>query len=160
MEKNATVFSGKAVSKRGRTVKFKVETVWKGDNYETVYLREELDDGSTCGAYRFDRGTEYLVYSYYGGSVGACTRTHRLDEAAQDLAELGPGNVPPKGTTAPVPEVFREFRVFEIPPRTIGIAALFAAVIFLVYRLYISFQFRSAPDVDRSSTDDAGWFHP
>ena len=150
-----TVFAGKAVAKRGRTVKFEVAAVWKGDIYETLYMREQLDDGSTCAPYKFDKGTEYLVYLYRGSIVG-----HRLEEAAQHLAELGPGLVPPKGSTAPVPDVFQEIRIFGLSPRTIGIATLGAVAFIFLHRLYASSRPRTPPDGDSSRAEDVGWFHP
>ena len=113
LERSGAVFVGRVVSLDRSHVKlwsadpiiveFDVETVWKGPAYRTIFLTTAVSEGS-CG-YTFDEGFEYLVYSWNGSEVNWCSRTRPLSQAAYDLAELGPGQAPPEGTTGPTPAV-------------------------------------------------------
>ena len=76
---------------------FKVDTVWKGPLYETVFVQTSAY-GESCGI-GFAEGAEYLFYSSH-----SCSRTRPLDYAQQDLEELGEGRVPEPGTSAPRPD--------------------------------------------------------
>ena len=113
---SAAVFRGKVVSIREfdrgdgiwgsadpTTVEFDVKTVWKGPNYETLYLTTARSE-SSCG-FSFIEGIEYVVYSRDGATVSLCSRTRALSKAADDLAELGQGQAPAPGTIAPTPDV-------------------------------------------------------
>ena len=104
-EKAAVVFRGEVVSVREfpilfgtwgsrdpTTIKFKVQTAWKGVAYPTRYVTTARS-GSSCG-YPFVAGTEYVVYSRLGWQVSLCSRTRPLAEAAQDMVDLGPGTPP------------------------------------------------------------------
>ncbi len=101
-EKATTVFRGEVVSVREfpilfgiwgsrdpTTIKFKVQTAWKGAAYPTRYVTTARS-GASCG-YPFVAGTEYVVYSQRGWQVSLCSRTRPLTEAAQDMVDLGPG---------------------------------------------------------------------
>ena len=77
---------------------FKIYTVWKGEFNETTYLTTYYF-GSSCSGWA-TLGEEYIVY----GGFSACSRTRRLSNAQEDLAELGAGQSPIPGTSAPVPE--------------------------------------------------------
>ena len=68
------------------TVEFDVGTVWKGSNYQTVYLTTARS-GPSCG-FTFVEGIEYIVYSRDGSTVSLCSRTRTRSEAAHDLAEM------------------------------------------------------------------------
>ena len=76
------------------TVRFEVDSVWKGPVDETISL-ETARSGASCG-YTFTEGLEYLVYSRDGETVNLCSRTKPLFDAAEDMAALGEGR-----TTAP-----------------------------------------------------------
>ena len=77
---------------------FKIYTVWKGEFNETTYL-STYNFGSSCAG-GATVGEEYIVY----GGFRACSRTRRLSNAQEDLAELGAGQSPVPGTSAPLPE--------------------------------------------------------
>lgn len=113
---SAAVFGGEVVSIREfdwgdgswgtadpTTVEFDVKTVWKGSNYQTLFLTTARS-GASCG-FTFIEGIEYVVYSRDGATVSLCSRTRALSEAADDLAELGPGQAPAPGAIAPTPDV-------------------------------------------------------
>ena len=76
------------------SVKFDVNTVWKGDKQETIILKT-LQSSASCGFY-FEENQEYIVYATQyneGGQleVSLCSRTNLLSNATEDLQELGPG---------------------------------------------------------------------
>ena len=111
LERSAAVFAGRVVSIDDRLalgssldpliIKFDVETVWKGSLHQQIELRTAFDSAS-CG-YSFVEGVEYLVYSHNGSEASLCSRTRPLSEAADDLAELGPGRTAPESGTPPTP---------------------------------------------------------
>ena len=118
---SAAVFMGRVVSvrefERGdntansldpTTVEFDVQTVWKGSNYSTMFLKT-FRDGSACG-FSFTEGETYVVYSHDGSTVNICSRTCRLSDAALDLAELGERCMPAEGTIAPTPVLSEYWR--------------------------------------------------
>ena len=84
------------------TVEFDVSTIWKGRNSKTLRLRTNRSEVS-CG-YEFIEGREYLVYAH-SSRVSYCSRTRPLSTAAQDLAELGPGQTAGQVAPAPTPTV-------------------------------------------------------
>ena len=118
---SSAVFAGKVVSVRhtydpdGRsvsrddhsTIGFEVSAVWKGTVYEDMYITTPPTGGS-CG-FRFAEGEEYIVYAHdsaYGDggyAVGICTRTALLEQAQEDIDELGEGRAPQAGTGGPAP---------------------------------------------------------
>ena len=121
LERSALVFMGRVVSvrefERGdntktsldpTTVEFDVQTVWKGSNYGTMFLKT-FRDGSACG-FSFREGETYVVYSHDGSTVYICSRTRRLADAAADLAELREGRRPAEGTIAPTPYLSEYWR--------------------------------------------------
>jgi len=76
-------------------VTFRVTRVWKGVESDRVTVRTTAGD---AGNYRMAADRELIVYAdntWLGLSVGACTRTADLALAADDLAFLGEGTVPP-----------------------------------------------------------------
>ncbi len=114
--KSAVVFSGEVVAvrefERGdgtwhtmdpTTVEFKVQTLWRGNGYQTTYIATPRS-GASCG-FTFMEGIEYVVYSRDGRNISLCSRTRPLSEAPPDLAALGLGQPPAVGTMAPVPLV-------------------------------------------------------
>ena len=116
LAKSTAVFMGQVVSVREfdrgndimssldpTTVEFEVATIWKGPSYETMFLTTARF-GASCG-FTFIEGEEYVVYSRDGSTVSLCSRTRPLSEAPHDLAELGKGQVPTLGTTAPTPDL-------------------------------------------------------
>ena len=95
---NATTFS----STDPTTVEFKVDTVWKGQSYETMSLTTARSDAS-CG-FTFIEGEEYVVYSRDGATVSLCSRTRSVAYAQEDFDELGEGDRPGAGSIGPIPE--------------------------------------------------------
>ena len=122
LRESSAVFAGRVVSVRhtydpdGRSVSrddhsaigFEVSAVWKGTVYEDKVITTPPTGGS-CG-FRFVEGEEYIVYAYDGPyvdggySVGICTRTALLEQAQEDIDELGEGRAPQAGTGEPAPE--------------------------------------------------------
>ena len=114
LERSAAVFAGKVTSIRDPdgpdvldsenhlTIGFEVDTVWKGQAYETMYVTTSPAQ-SACG-FEFVEGEEYIVYSHDGSSTYLCTRTRLLSAAQEDLEALGDGSAPQPGTSAPMPE--------------------------------------------------------
>ena len=122
LRESSAVFAGRVVSVRhtydpdGRsvsrddhsTIGFEVSAVWKGTVYEDMVITTPPTGGS-CG-FRFVEGEEYIVYAYDGPyvdggySVGICTRTALLEQAQEDIDELGEGRASQAGTGEPAPE--------------------------------------------------------
>jgi hypothetical protein len=105
---HSAVFEGTAIRVKpagwGRTsdiqVQFKVARYWKGSGEQRLTVRTGRN---TCG-YSFAAGSRYLVYAYQAGSeqllfTSICTRTRPMNEAAEDLAALGPATVPVRAGT-------------------------------------------------------------
>lgn len=123
MEKSSVVFVGTVVavykdkphavrSKEGRVLKyeeslyrlfkFKVTESWKGfpsDTDEILVRTMKMPFSFSCG-YDFRQGETYLVYA--SGNVKGrwlsttrCTRTRKLENAQEDLQELGRGQIRP-----------------------------------------------------------------
>lgn len=116
LERSAVVFAGRVVSlklheRQGEvwsgsdpvTVEFEVSSVWKGTEYQTMYLTTARS-GATCG-FTFVEGEEYLVYSSNTATVSLCSRTRSISEADEDLAALGEGRSPTAGAVGPTPAV-------------------------------------------------------
>jgi hypothetical protein len=111
MDRSVAVFAGRVVSINAPVgivissadpvvITFDVSQVWKGPEEATIRLTTARDSAS-CG-YEFTTGQEYIVYAYHseeGLSTGLCTRTNRLENAADDLAALGQGVVPQPAAT-------------------------------------------------------------
>lgn len=114
LTQSRAVFAGKVVSIRDANsraitagsayrivAEFKVYSIWKGPNYETIYVTTNVS-GASCGV-GFARGGEYLVYSWDGYGASLCSRTRPLRFAQEDLDELGEGRLPDPATSAPTP---------------------------------------------------------
>ena len=85
------------------TVGFDVSRVWKGYDYQTMYLTTARS-GATCG-FTFVEGEEYLVYSSNAATVSLCSRTRPMSEAKEDLAALDEGRSLVSGAVGPTPAV-------------------------------------------------------
>ncbi len=94
-----TVFSGKVIDidksliALENKISFQVYNSYKGisDKEITIYTAQ---DSAACG-FKFQENKEYLVYVYeYDGKLETnfCTRTKLLENANDDLKELGSGN--------------------------------------------------------------------
>jgi hypothetical protein len=92
LQRVGAVFSGEVIRADREGIEFKVEKIWKGPRAKKVTMNHELSD---C-TYVFVLGKKYLVYAYGKGSFSTsiCTRTRRLDNASDDLKELGEGAEP------------------------------------------------------------------
>ena len=115
---SSAVFAGRVVSREvfpiyedlistadPTLIEFDVSVVWKGTIGRTMYVTTVA--GSVSCGYRFTRGAEYIVYASPGGeqTVSRCSRTRLLDDAEEDLAELGEGHPPAIGVSAVRPEM-------------------------------------------------------
>lgn len=125
-------------------VMFQVATTWKGMSRSQIEILAS-GSSSSCG-YEFKVGGSYLVYAYaYNDhlsvsvgnrtlalpvgarrlSTGICTRTMPLASAGQDLAVLGPGNLPEELT------LFE--KLLALLPQAAGVAIL-SFLSFLLFR--------------------------
>jgi hypothetical protein len=90
-------------------VTFRVQNTWKGTLQSQVVVRGGPSIGRDCGVggcgYTFKHGRSYLVFAYGDPandvSADICSRTALLSsrEARQDLAALGPGQLPAGGSS-------------------------------------------------------------
>ena len=114
LERSAAVFAGRVISIDQSTarqqgwssiaVEFDVSTVWKGPDQRTMRMRTPGINNS-CH-FPFREGVEYLVFSLDGSNVGWCSPVRPISEAADDLAELGEGQILSRteAATTPMPE--------------------------------------------------------
>jgi hypothetical protein len=101
------VFSGKVIARLEYGVRFKVERAWKGMSSDEVYIYTGKLRNS-CDPW-FEKGESWLVYAwntqlYSDAKANApiavklmahgCHRTTPLENAAEDLKELGEGKAP------------------------------------------------------------------
>lgn len=95
---SGTVIRVDTVDVRYHTAIVSVDTVWKGD-VTTEFEVWTRSVSSSCG-YHFEIGARYVVYAYDPSSyldqvyTHICTRTDKYADAADDVAQLGPGTVP------------------------------------------------------------------
>lgn len=119
LEHSDAVFRGEVISKSGaRTlcgssgefsapnlaVKFKVNTVWKGEINETTFIATNYHEAA-CG-YPFRIGEEYIVYANEWNGilwVGLCSRTRQASYSQKDLEFLGKGWSPEPGSSGVTP---------------------------------------------------------
>jgi hypothetical protein len=90
----AAVFSGKVVAVDRESVRFEVETLWKGDTAKQLILTTGMPadpDIWVEDVYQFTRDRKYLVYAYFRrGSLttDACSRTMPVVNASDEIREL------------------------------------------------------------------------
>lgn len=110
--KKDTAFPDRKDADEELTIRFEVERWWKGKNTASVVLYTEQYQSadfsisvSTC-AFTFDLGKHYVVYARRAedGKLRAtyCSRTSEVQNAEEDLKQLGKG-IKPK-TTAHKPK--------------------------------------------------------
>jgi hypothetical protein len=105
MADSAAVFEGTVTEVRGPKdeaeygnleVTLRIGRRFKGAEGDTVTVTTS-NSSAACG-YGFEQGSTYLVYANDGQdgqlSVSLCSRTARIEDAADDLAALGPGSGP------------------------------------------------------------------
>ena len=139
------VFSGQVVSMkepRGRwvsstdpiTVEFKVNAVWKGDIYETMFIKTAWSSAS-CG-FEFVLDEQYIVYAREGWA-SLCSRTNGVDRASEDFTALDEGVAPVPGSNGEGP-LFSEEPLFALDSGALGLAVIgllgAAAVVFALWR--------------------------
>ena len=102
LERAMAVFTGKVVriekAEVERRATVEVEKNFKGAGGKTVVVNTGLGGGD-CG-YGFKEGQRYLIYAHgepNALSTNICTRTRHIDDAEQDLKELGPLPAGPRG---------------------------------------------------------------
>ena len=79
-----------------------VDRVWKGQVGATVQVRSDTPATSMCAPY-VSSGTSYLIYAMQDGEGlqrQICQRLVEQAQAADDLAQLGPGALPLPGAAA------------------------------------------------------------
>lgn len=95
--------SGRPAEAKAQVVKLKAEKWWKGSGAREIFLytsARKYPDGSTslsADDFTFRKGESYLVYASGPEAelrTSGCTRTIKLDEAGDDLRELGEGRDP------------------------------------------------------------------
>jgi len=119
LKKATAVFSGKVIAEAYRPitsstgerppgsevliVKVAVERYWKGDVGQEVDMYTsvtKLPSGliqSYAEDYHFEVGKEYLIYAFGPQDqlrTDVCKRTAKIDQAKEDLRELGEGRIP------------------------------------------------------------------
>lgn len=96
LEKSAAVFVGKVTSVEksqfSSKFQFSVSKKWKGIEGNTASI-VTASDSAACGI-NFDENRDYLIYAFKSEGddqlrTNLCTRTKRVADAADDLAELG-----------------------------------------------------------------------
>lgn len=100
-------------------ITFDVAEQWKGALGDTATI-STASQSAACG-YNFETGQAYLVYSYGEATdlqTGLCSRTSRLENAAEDIVELGNAipAAPTEATTGTKPDCnrlgfFRQLRL-------------------------------------------------
>jgi hypothetical protein len=116
-----SVFSGEAIAQEYKSkrktnsdssedgevlvVKFKVERWWKGSGADEIEMhtsQEKQPDGTLslmAEDFHFQTGESYLVYAFWRDAyltTNQCQRTAKLEQAKEDLLELGEGRIPSK----------------------------------------------------------------
>ncbi len=91
-------------------VEFSASQIWKGEPYETIYVKSIWNRRMTsCGGggpFFTDRDgyNEYLVFVYDDRAhTGLCALSAHVDHAQEELAELGDGERPIPGSVGPIP---------------------------------------------------------
>lgn len=142
---------------RQKRIVFKVINRWKmARGAESVVDTGPLGEG--CGL-EFRPGEIWVVYMDTSRIVSKCTRTRLLEEAGEDLAQLGPGNPPLSdelvARVKPVESVER-LRGINLYGR-LGLAALILAAClggpFVYYRRKWSATPPTRPDDRQPATD-------
>ena len=124
LQRSTRVFAGKIVAAfpapKSEIYQFKVHTVWKGPLHETKFLIKRVGvvaENTSCE--RLVKplivGSQYLVYSHrWGDRDGAIAGgVWVLEGASKAIAEMGEGQLPVRGSSAPVPPIVSEARVIE-----------------------------------------------
>ena len=110
------------------TVEFRVNAVWKGEMYETMFIKTAWSSAS-CG-FEFVLNEQYLVYAREGWA-SLCSRTKSIDKASEDFTALGEGVVPVPGSNS-------EESLFALASGAIGLAVMgllgVSAVVFALWR--------------------------
>jgi len=92
------VVSVDTVSTRDHKANVSVETVWKGD-VTSAFAVWTRSIETSCG-YSFEVGEKYVLYAFNPSDyldqiyTHICTRNEKYSDAAEDVAQLGPGTVP------------------------------------------------------------------
>ena len=133
------VFSGEVVSlKEPRgwwasstdpiTVEFRVIAVWKGEIYETMFIKTAWSSAS-CG-FEFVVSEQYIVYARED-RTSLCSRTKSVDNASEDFAALGKGVEPVSGSNSERP-------LFALDSGALDLAVIWllgaAVVVFALWR--------------------------
>jgi hypothetical protein len=111
MAMSAAVFEGTVTDVRkpqgnemSLEVDLRVGRRFKGAEADTVTVLT-AENGAACG-YNFEVGGTYLVYADENDgqlAVSLCSRTARIEDAADDLAALGGDTSPSPGSTSQPP---------------------------------------------------------
>jgi len=87
VEKSTAVFAGKVIGTDNSSSSLWVSLSWKGTREEFVTVSSSMGNCS----FQFKKGEEYLIYAYGVKQLktSVCTRTKKLSDAKEDLAQLG-----------------------------------------------------------------------
>ena len=118
------VFAGKIVrafpAPNGGMYEFKVDTVWKGPLHETSFFYRSVgvvSKGTSCERViaPLSVGSQYLVFGnrYIGDSVGLRGSLSGMEAASRVIAEMGEGQRPVPGSSAPLSARLREAMATE-----------------------------------------------
>jgi hypothetical protein len=117
------VFAGKVIARLEYGVRFKVERAWKGVSSDEVYIYTG-NLRNSCDSW-FEKEESWLVYAWntqlYADEEAnvpiavrlmahGCHRTKHLENAAEDLKELGEGKAPVRKRKNIKRKVARSFR--------------------------------------------------
>lgn len=98
LQDSTKVFRGNVLWKFGflgtNWVRFQVKEFWKGNIGNQITITTS-SFGTACGI-NFDRGKEYIVYTYEKNSTSSCSRTNLVDFAKDDIDYLQEGKIPYK----------------------------------------------------------------
>ena len=91
------IYSGSGREEYPAIVELKVERYWKGiKKSETIEVLSDLGLHS-CHPVLYKKGARYLVYAYKNKGklvTTGCTRTKEIEEATEDMKELGESRIP------------------------------------------------------------------
>ncbi|MYE55129.1 MAG: hypothetical protein F4X34_08050 [Chloroflexi bacterium] len=110
------------------TVEFRVDAVWKGKIYETMFIKTAWSSAS-CG-FEFVLDEQYIVYVREGW-VSLCSRTKSIDKASEDFTALGEGVAPVPGSNSEGPLLDLDYGILGLA--VIGLLGA-AAVVFALWR--------------------------
>jgi len=98
-QQSNAVFVGEVISEKKngdtKTFDFKIEKYWKGADRQNIEIN--VYETARYQAW-FKTGKRYLIYASADGDselhVGRCSRSRDVEDAKEDLQQLGKGKIP------------------------------------------------------------------